>query len=90
MRILITGSNGFVGTETINLLIKEGHEIVHYDLMGGGDIRDFRQFENTLKEFKPIRILHLAAVARFSDADKDPLLAYETNVMGTRSEEHTS
>ena len=85
MRILITGSGGFVGTETVNLLIKEGHEIVHYDLMGGGDIRDFQQFENALKEFKPIRILHLAAIARFSDADKDPLLAYETNVKGTEN-----
>lgn len=31
------------------------------------------------------RILHLAAIARFSDADADPRLAFETNVLGTKN-----
>jgi nucleoside-diphosphate-sugar epimerase len=31
----------------------------------------------------PDRILHLAAIARFADADADPKLAHETNVIGT-------
>jgi nucleoside-diphosphate-sugar epimerase len=34
-------------------------------------------------EKRPERILHLAAIARFADADANPMLAHETNVLGT-------
>jgi UDP-glucose 4-epimerase len=84
MRILITGNKGFVGTETEKLLKEKGHEVIGYDLMDGFDIRDAKQFEQTVASQLPERILHLAAVARFADADKNPLLAYETNVLGSQ------
>lgn len=83
MKILITGNRGFVGSETQKLLEREGHEVFGYDLMDGYDIRDLIQFDGVVKETRPERILHLAAIARFSDADKDPQLAFETNVIGT-------
>lgn len=84
MKILITGSRGFVGSETVKLIDK-GHEVVHYDIMGGYDIRDKKQLEILVLQSKPDRILHLAAIARFADADKDPRLAFETNVIGTKN-----
>lgn len=85
MKILITGDKGFVGTETKKYIesLKEGHELVGYDLMDGFDIRDSQQLDRVVGEVKPDRILHLAAIARFADADKDPHLAHETNVLGT-------
>lgn len=61
------------------------HEVFGYDLMDGYDIRDIEQFESVVKECKPVRVLHLAAIARFSEADKDPRLAYETNALGTEN-----
>ena len=85
MRILVTGSLGFVGTETHNILQALGHEIFGYDIMENKDIRDGEQFELCVREWKINRILHLAAIARFADADKDPLLAHETNVLGTKN-----
>jgi len=107
MKILITGSRGFVGTETVKLLEKEvevtrigsgstsklemssfpecKHEIIGFDLMDGYDIRDRDLLENVIESENPDRILHLAAVARFADADADPKLAFETNVDGTRN-----
>jgi UDP-glucose 4-epimerase len=84
MKILITGNRGFVGAETQKFLEESGHDVVGYDLMDGRDIRDASQFGNVLFVEKPDRILHLAAIARFSDADKDPNLAFETNVLGTK------
>ena len=84
MKILISGNRGFVGSETQRLLEDEGHVVVGYDLMDGFDIRDEELFDANIKEVKPDRILHLAAIARFSDADKDPKLAFETNVTGTK------
>ncbi|MBT7929725.1 NAD-dependent epimerase/dehydratase family protein [Candidatus Peregrinibacteria bacterium] len=96
MKILITGSEGFVGQETIKNYIKRyeiemcefrdnGYDILRYDLMKGFDIRDIEQLLSVCQEFKPDRILHLAAIARFADADKDPKLAFETNVLGTKN-----
>jgi len=85
MRILITGNLGFVGKETQNFLEINGHEVIGYDLLDHKDIRDGNQFEQTVLTLKPDRILHLAAVARFAEADKDPELCFDTNVMGTRN-----
>jgi UDP-glucose 4-epimerase len=85
MKILVTGGEGFVGTETIKLLKENGHQCLSYDLMKGFDIRDRFQLEDSILKEKPDRILHLAAIARFADADADPKLAVETNVMGTKN-----
>ncbi len=85
MKILITGNQGFVGRETQRLLEKEGHEVVGYDLMAGQDIRDINMFREFVQKEKPDRILHLAATARFAEADKDPESAFETNSIGTRN-----
>jgi len=83
LRILVTGDKGFVGQETVKLLQARGHYVYGYDLMDGFDIRDKKQLATCIAEWKPERILHLAAIARFADADKNPKLAHETNVIGT-------
>ncbi len=83
MKVLITGNKGFVGTETEKLLIAEGHQVIGYDLMDGYDIRDYELLDKVVTGTQPDRILHLAAIARFGDADKDPKLTVETNVVGT-------
>lgn len=85
MKILVTGHRGFVGKETCDLLTSKGHEILGYDLMDNKDIRDFDQLRTYVARERPDKILHLAAIARFEDADKDPKLAFETNVEGTRN-----
>ena len=84
MKILITGNQGFVGKATENYLKSLiGFEVVGFDIMDRRDIRDIKQLETCVTETQPDRILHLAAIARFSEADKDPKLAIETNVFGT-------
>lgn len=83
MKILVTGSEGFVGKGTVEELKKRGHEVFGYDLMLGYDIRDHAQLLEVCQQWKPDRILHLAAIARFADCDNDPVLANETNIGGT-------
>lgn len=84
MRILVTGNKGFVGTETCKLLEEKGHEVVGYDLMDGKDIRDKETLLNSSSNWIGIdRILHLAAIARFDEADSNPIRTHETNVLGT-------
>lgn len=83
MRILVTGHRGFVGKETQALLEKEKHTVIGYDLMDNQDVRDIKQLEQFILDTKPDRILHLAATARFAEADKDPEGAFATNAYGT-------
>lgn len=83
MKILISGDRGFVGSETRRLLEKEGHQVLGYDIMDGKDIRVRQQFFNYCLLNKPDRVLHLAAIARFDEADANPIRTHETNVLGT-------
>lgn len=83
MKVLMTGDMGFVGTETKKVCERDGIKVIGYDLMNGFDIRDAAQLAAIINHWKPDRILHLAAIARFSDADADPMLANDTNVIGS-------
>ena len=83
LSVLITGGEGFVGKETIKQLHEKNQNWISYDLMNGLDIRDLNQLSKFVETHKPQRILHLAAIARFADADANPLLAHQTNVLGT-------
>ena len=81
MRILVTGARGFIGAETCKVLDR----FVRYDLMDGRDIRDREQLRDIAGMQEIDRILHLAAIARFADADKNILLANAINIEGTRN-----
>ena len=83
MKILITGNKGFVGTETQKLFEEKGLTVVGYDIMDGYDIRDFNQLSEFILKEKPDRILHLAAIARFAEADANPVRTHQTNILGT-------
>ena len=86
MRVLCTGSSGFVGKETVRLLSSVGFEIIPFDIMNGNqDITDYDCLDSFVKSAQPQRILHLAATARFSDADRNPKRAHDTNVAGTEN-----
>ena len=84
MKILVSGNRGFVGRETQSLLEKAGHTVICYDLMDEQDICNAKLFEDIVISTKPERILHLAATARFAEADKDPEYAFTNNSLGTK------
>jgi len=81
MKIIVTGGAGFVGSHTIRTLQTMGYDTVCYDLKTGFDIRNLAQLESVIE--KGDKVLHLAAVSRFEEADNDPLKAHDINVLGT-------
>ena len=83
MKVLITGNKGFVGKATEAYFKDKGHEVVGFDLSNKQDITDWESFSEFLDDHKPDVVLHEAAIAQFSEADKNPRLAYEVNVQGT-------
>jgi GDP-4-dehydro-6-deoxy-D-mannose reductase len=97
-RALITGVNGFVGSHLADLLVSEGYPVSGIALtrdlrhlsqveqqisIAYGDIRSIKDVENILAEVKPDCIYHLAGSSFVPDAEADPRIVYDTNVLGT-------
>ena len=95
MKYLVTGGAGFIGSQLVDKLILSGHEVVILDnLLSGTEQNinkkaifincDIRVLNDIKEYFKNIDgVFHLAAIARTPWCIENPVLAYETNVMGT-------
>ena len=95
MKCLVTGGAGFIGSHLTDDLIKLGHEVIIVDnLLSGFEKNinkaatfyngDIRKLDNISSYFKGVDVVfHLAAIARTPWCVEDPILAYETNVIGT-------
>lgn len=84
MKILVTGSRGFVGSRLIPRLEAAGHRVEGFDL-DTIDICDPIAVEGAVANTVPEAVVHLAAVAFVPDASRDPGLAERVNVGGTRN-----
>jgi len=97
MRIIVTGGAGFVGTNLIKRLLKEGHKVFSIDNYSTGKKEnkqkdcvyinaDINNLEHTNKLFSDIDIIfHMAALARVQPSFKKPQETVYTNVNGTLS-----
>jgi len=90
MNILVTGGSGFIGTNLVSDLVKEGHKVLIYDkrrsetypdLCMVGDVRDKEKLSHSMREVDVV--YHLAAEHR---DDVSPVsLYYEVNVGGAQN-----
>ncbi len=95
MKYLVTGGAGFIGSHLTDKLIEQGHEVIVIDNLLSGSERyinsravfhkcDIRNFDDILPYFDGVDgVFHLAAIARTPWCIDDPILAYQTNVMGS-------
>lgn len=99
MRILLTGAFGNVGLSTLNELIRRSHEITVFDVKNGRNLRLARRYldrvkivwgdlrnKEDLKEAVKGQdvVIHVAAIIP-PLADRNPKLAENVNVGGTRN-----
>ncbi len=93
MKILVTGGSGFIGTNLIGELCKEGHDIINIDIAEPKiaeqgrywvnlDILDREKLTRLFMEQLPTHIVHLAAR---TDTDGTKLEDYEVNTRGTEN-----
>ena len=76
-RILVTGSEGFIGSYLMELI----PEAIGFDLKSGQDIRDKQQLASYLKGIDVV--VHLAAQTSIANAWDDPVNLYSHNILGT-------
>jgi len=93
-RILLTGASGFVGKVLHRRLLADRHEVFgtvasspaptdsgyHYEVM---DICDRASVDAVIQRVRPTHLIHLAAVSNVAVSFKNPMLTWNTNVIGT-------
>lgn len=92
-RILLTGANGFVGKVLRTQLEASGHEVIGACTSTAAsantpnavhlDVRDPESISGALQVSRPTHVIHLAAISHVPTSFRDPLLTWQTNVMGS-------
>lgn len=97
MKILISGSNGLVGTEAVSFFKEKGWDVIGIDnnmrsyFFGieqeepehNIDIRDEKAIDTLFQEHKFDAIIHTAAQPSHDWAKKEPLTDFDVNARGT-------
>ncbi|WP_019633247.1 NAD-dependent epimerase/dehydratase family protein [Actinomadura atramentaria] len=94
MRVLVTGSAGFIGSHLVDRLVADGHEVVGVDdLSSGSNVRDDVELWemdvadpallDRVAAFAPDAACHLAAQVSVRVSVGDPARDARVNVLGT-------
>jgi len=96
-RILVTGGAGFIGSHTVDLLLKEGKQVVVLDNLSSGklenlDLRhsDLEFIEGDVLEYPYLEelirdcdaVLHLAALVSVPVSIEHPIFSFQVNTQG--------
>ena len=97
MKILVTGGAGFIGTNLIKRLLKDGHEVVSIDNYSTGkkenEQKGCKYFDVDLRLTKdysffmdnPDVIFHIAALPRIQPSFEAPSITFNSNVVSTQN-----
>ncbi len=80
VRVLVTGSEGFVGKPTVKILEESGfYKVIPFDFKLGNTLTT----PGHLKALEYDAVIHLAAVSSTPWAESNPDTAFNTNIYGT-------
>lgn len=97
MKILVTGGAGFIGSNLVDSLIKENHEVIVLDNLSTGkkenlnknayfyniDLRDLSKLNSLFEKERPEIVYHLAAQINVRKSIKDPFYDESVNIAGS-------
>lgn len=96
MKYLVTGGCGFIGSNLVDKLIDQGHDVNVIDNLSSDAHEEFyfnehasynhynvTDYTMTRKMYQNVdTVFHIAAEARIQNCIEDPLRAFESNIMG--------
>lgn len=94
MKVLVTGGNGFIGSNLVKRLLAEGHTVHSIDNLSTGTIdNEVQNCKYYYAEISSIGLLdkdfdiifHLAALARIQPSFDDPRESFDVNTAGTQA-----
>lgn len=98
MRYLVTGGAGFIGSHTVDELVRRGHDVVVLDDLSAGKTANLARVSTKIKFIQESitnldtvreachsadRVIHLAAQTSVPRSVKDPIETNQINVNGT-------
>ena len=98
MRYVVTGGAGFIGSNTVDELVKRGHSVVVLDDLSAGKEENLAEIRNkitfikgSITDIETVRkamheaeyVLHLAARTSVPRSVKDPIESNRINIDGT-------
>src|SRR5580704_2203375 len=98
MRYLVTGGAGFIGSNTVDELVRRGHDVAVLDDLSAGKAANLENVKPKIKLFQESitnlealaeacrgveRVIHLAAQTSVPRSVKDPIETNRINVEGT-------
>ncbi len=94
--VLVSGGAGFVGSHVCKALAAAGYLPVTYDDLSKGhrwavrwgplvegELADAARLDEALVRYKPVAVMHLAALAAAGESVAEPARYYRNNVIGT-------
>ncbi len=96
MIVLVTGGAGYIGSHACKALASAGFVPVVYDNLSRGhssavqwgpfevgDIGDSARLEEVLNKYRPVAVMHFAALAYVGESMVDPASYYQNNTRGS-------
>jgi len=96
--VLVTGGAGYIGSHACKALKKQGFQPVTFDnLITGwadavkfgpfeqGDLLDAARLDEVFQKFRPVAVMHFAALSDVGQSMREPALYWHNNVTGSLS-----